>query len=127
MFVSVQSGGVPRPCDLSVVSPQTQPRLRNFAIILYHLMLVVFGNFLACHHIIGDLFQVSLRLPPPLYYLTKKLVTFCWTDKCQKAFDKLKQLLCSAPVLAYPLFGPEHLFILETDASVLGLGAILSQ
>ena len=43
------------------------------------------------------------KIAAPLYYLTKKSVTFCWTDEYQKAFDKLKQLLCSAPVLAYPL------------------------
>ena len=67
------------------------------------------------------------KIAAPLYALTKKPVTFSWTDECQKAFDQLKQLLCSAPVLAYPLFGPEHQFIVETDASVLGLGAVLSQ
>ena len=98
-----------------MASPQTQLRLRKFATTLYQLMLVVFSNSLVYHHITGDLCQVSL---------TKKSVTFCWTDECQKAFD---QLLCSAPVLAYPLFSPKHQFLVETDASVLGLGAILSQ
>ena len=48
------------------------------------------------------------KIAAPLYYLTKKSVTFCWTDKCQKAFDKLKQLLCCAPVLAYPFLGPVY-------------------
>ena len=65
------------------------------------------------------------KIAAPLYVFSKKSVTFSWTDECQKAFDQLKQLLCSAPVLAYPLFGPEHQFIVETDASVLGLGAVL--
>ena len=36
-------------------------------------------------------------------------------------------MLSSAPVLAYPVFGPGKTFILETDASTEGLGAILSQ
>ena len=30
-------------------------------------------------------------------------------------------------MLAYPQFGPGHIFVLETDASTVGLGAILSQ
>ena len=62
------------------------------------------------------------KIAAPLYYLTKKSVTFCWTDECQRAFGKLKQLLS-----ACLSFGSEHQFIVETDASVLGLGAVLSQ
>ena len=55
----------------------------------------------------------------------EKNTTFEWTAKCQAAFDKLKELLVSAPVLAYPRFGLGVEFILETDAS--GVGAVLSQ
>ena len=39
----------------------------------------------------------------------------------------LKIRLVTAPVLAYPCFGPDEEFILETGASGVGLGAILSQ
>ena len=63
----------------------------------------------------------------PLTALTKKGVLFEWTTHCQGAFDKLKNLLCTAPVLAYPQFGPGHTFVLETDASLAGLGAVLAQ
>ena len=59
--------------------------------------------------------------------LTKKGSNFCWTSACDKAFQALKELLCDAPVLAYPRFGADATFVLETDASTLGLGAILSQ
>ena len=38
-----------------------------------------------------------------------------------RGFDNLKQLLCSVPVLVFPQFGPGHVFILETDASLAGL------
>jgi hypothetical protein len=33
--------------------------------------------------------------------------------------------LCEAPILAYPL--PKGLFVLDTDASNIGIGGVLSQ
>ena len=60
-----------------------------------------------------------------LHRLTQKGVHFQWSVECQQAFETLKRLLTSAPVLAYPRM--EDPFVLETDASILGLGAILSQ
>ena len=48
-----------------------------------------------------------------------------WNEEANKAFDKLKELLTSAPVLGYP--SPEGEFVLDTDASGHGLGAVLAQ
>ena len=48
-----------------------------------------------------------------------------WNESCDTAFSELKQRLISAPVLGYPNFTKP--FILETDASLQGLGAMLSQ
>lgn len=67
------------------------------------------------------------RVSAPLRALTKKDATFLWTADCDKAFTDLKQLLTTAPVLAHARFGAGRSFILETDASCVGLGAVLSQ
>ena len=61
----------------------------------------------------------------PLNKLLKKGVTYSWTDQQQKAFDALKSCLISSPVLTFPDF--KKTFVLLTDASTFGLGAILSQ
>ena len=47
---------------------------------------------------------------------------FKWTTKHQDASVTLKEALSTAPVLGYPDFSRE--FILETDASLNGLGSI---
>jgi hypothetical protein len=65
------------------------------------------------------------KVASPLYALTRKDVPFVWTDACEKSFAQLKSLLTEAPILAFPDFSRE--FRLETDASGLGLGAVLSQ
>jgi transposase InsO family protein len=61
----------------------------------------------------------------PLHKLTHKNVKFVWSKECQEAFDSLKYHLIHSPILAYPDFGKS--FILDTDASDSGIGAVLSQ
>lgn len=48
-----------------------------------------------------------------------------WDSSCDGAFDELKRKLTTAPILGHPDFTQPY--ILEVDASHLGLGAILSQ
>ncbi|GJV99607.1 retrotransposon-related protein [Tanacetum coccineum] len=50
---------------------------------------------------------------------------FGWNDATQEAFDKVKKLMVDAPVLK--LLNFNELFIIETDASHLGIGAVLQQ
>ena len=60
-----------------------------------------------------------------MYKLLKKDVKFEWTEAQEHAFRYLKSKLTSHPILQYPDFSKE--FILTTDASNRGLGAVLSQ
>ncbi|KAJ1134269.1 hypothetical protein NDU88_000722 [Pleurodeles waltl] len=55
----------------------------------------------------------------------KKPKKVLWTANCQKAFEELKQAMCSAPVLKSPCYSKK--FYVQTDASELGVGAVLSQ
>ena len=63
----------------------------------------------------------------PLSDLTKKAAPtqVPWTANCEHAFQQLKQLLCATPVLQSPDFCKP--FVLQTDASDRGVGAVLSQ
>ena len=62
----------------------------------------------------------------PLHKLTKKTSKFVWNDQTQNAFDTLKQSLTTAPILSYPMLQDQP-FLLDTDASNVGVGAVLSQ
>ena len=62
-------------------------------------------------------------LVAPLHQLTRLNVTFRWTEQCQQAFEKVKELLMQYPVLHPP--SSNSIFVLETDASDLGTGHCL--
>lgn len=55
----------------------------------------------------------------------KTNIPWRWGEEQQVAFDKVIELLCSAPVLGFAEY--KLPFILHTDASISGLGAILYQ
>ena len=73
----------------------------------------------------------NAQVTKPLYKLisgenvTRKQNLINWKQECQEAFDKLKELCASTPILAYVDFGKP--LKLHTDASVLDLEAVLYQ
>ena len=70
------------------------------------------------------------KIARPLYELTsgenakKKRHNVEWTDRCQQSFKQLKERCSQCPVLAYANY--KSPFILHTDSSTTGLGAVLS-
>ncbi|KAG1580706.1 hypothetical protein G6F48_010280 [Rhizopus delemar] len=61
----------------------------------------------------------------PLHDQTKTTKKVPWTNKTTESFESLKRALTTTPILSRPDFNKP--FILITDASKLGLGAILTQ
>ena len=112
--IITRSGVRPNPAKVTAVKefpvPQTVKAVRQFmGLASYYRRFV--GGF--------------AKIAEPLHALTRKGAIFSWTTECQTAFDDLKEKLTSAPMLSYPDF--TRGFIMETDASEKGLGAILSQ
>ena len=62
------------------------------------------------------------EIAKPIIKLTKKFAKFDWNKNCQTAFDLLKELLTTAPVLTYP--DPNKPYILYSDECI---GACLTQ
>ena len=65
------------------------------------------------------------RLLIPIYDLQKKAKKFKWTDEAEKAFNEIKKLLVSPPILEDPT--PDSLFRLESDTLRDGVGGTLLQ
>ena len=65
------------------------------------------------------------EIAAPLTALTSKNVTFIWSDESHTSFQRLKQALCSSPLL--PLPQDEGTFVLDADASDVAVGGVLHQ
>uniref|UniRef100_A0A7I5E5B3 RNA-directed DNA polymerase n=1 Tax=Haemonchus contortus TaxID=6289 RepID=A0A7I5E5B3_HAECO len=66
-----------------------------------------------------------------LFRLTAAKAKWAWTQEHEEAFKRVKKMICSAPVLAQPdveaAKNGKRPFVICTDASTTGLGAVLSQ
>ena len=72
------------------------------------------------------LVKISARfseIVDPIWELANDKVPFNWGPEHQSAFTQMKQEIMCAPVLAY--YNPKKQTLLQTDASIKGLGACL--
>jgi hypothetical protein len=65
------------------------------------------------------------RIAKPMTELLKKVVKIVWDEKCENAFQTIKQYLTSAPVLAQP--DDTKPYEVYCGASSIGLGCVLMQ
>ncbi len=93
-------------------SPKTKKEVRQFlGLVGYYRRFV--PNFSDLTTLLTDL--TKKEAPDPLQ----------WTELCQQALTKVKAALCGGPLLHSPNF--DLPFLLQTDASDRGLGAVLAQ
>lgn len=97
-------------CILDIPSPKSVSEVRRFigVVAWYRRFVPNFSSLIA-----------------PITELLKKTKKFIWSEACEEAFRKVKEQLVSAPILSCPDF--DFPFIVHTDASGFGLGAVLTQ
>ncbi|KAG1927055.1 retrotransposable element [Pimephales promelas] len=86
---------------------------------------VALQRFLGFAHFYRHFIRNFSQVAAPLTALTLSKTRFVWSGNAQDAFDHLKRLFTSAPILITP--DPKRQFIVEVDASEIGVGAVLSQ
>uniref|UniRef100_A0A8R1EKI3 RNA-directed DNA polymerase n=1 Tax=Caenorhabditis japonica TaxID=281687 RepID=A0A8R1EKI3_CAEJA len=81
-------------------------------------------SFLGLIQFYGAFVKELFELRPPLNELTKKDQEFIWSPKCQKAFERIKEILQSDLLLTQ--FDPKLPIIVAADASQYGIGSVLT-
>ena len=90
-----------------------------------HIACAMCEPFTGLPAIVGDSLKILLKSPNHCHASPVKNNTFTWTDETQESFDRLKRALMQTPTLEYPR--PDIPCILDTDASDVAVGGVLSQ
>ena len=104
------------PCPVKMAAIKDWPALMNLKELR---SFIRFCNFYRMF--IANFSQIA----HPLHLLTKKDQEYVWEEAQKQAFEELKNRLMSSPVLQLPNLSKP--FIVQTDASKLGTGAVLLQ
>ena len=113
-FVITEKGLHPQPAKIKAIKLMKPPScVRDIQVFLG--MIGYYRRFVQ---------DFSLKAAP-LFHLLKKDSVFSWSEEAQKSFDILRTCLMTAPILNYPNF--QKPFIVQTNASLFSIGAVLSQ
>ena len=82
-------------------------------------------SFIHMINYLSKFYQRLSKLAEPIRELSKDKVPFNWGPEHQQAFTQMKKEISSMPVLRY--YNPKKQTVLQTDASIKGLGACLLQ
>ena len=63
----------------------------------------------------------------PLHKISGKKAKFKWTEKEDKAFHRIKEVILKSVMMSYPREDPSCTMFLSTDSSDVGWGGVLSQ
>lgn len=112
-FIVCKNGHKPDPNKIKAVLnlkiPQTLKETRSFL-----------GMASYYRRFIRDFAQIAA----PLHELTRKDISYEWTENTQFSFEHIKRLITEASLLYSPKSG--DIFVVDCDASTIGLGAVLS-
>jgi hypothetical protein len=104
----------PDPCKVSAITEMKEPT-----------GLESLRQFLGMVNYLAKFLPKVTEVMQPLYNLLKKDVPWTWSISQQDAFDQVKSMITTAPVLAY--YDPTKPLELENDACEYGLGSALLQ
>ncbi|PFX17897.1 Retrovirus-related Pol polyprotein from transposon 17.6 [Stylophora pistillata] len=105
-----------RADDLKIKAIRDMPSPQNLAKLQMFMGMVNYLNRFS---------PIMTQTSEPLRQLMKKGIPFVWQPEHHKAFQSLKQIITEAPVLAY--YNPEKDNVIQSDASLKGLGCVLIQ
>ncbi len=110
----------------STAAQQTYPKLRPSDLTLCRgICATEVQRFLGLAGWYHRFVPIFSKIAEPINALKKKGHSFHWSPQCREAFEQLKAHLTSPPILGHPNL--QLPFIMYTDASDTGLGAVLTQ
>ncbi|MES9884337.1 MAG: reverse transcriptase domain-containing protein [Sedimenticola sp.] len=113
----ISEAGV-EPCPEKVKTVVDWPRPQNVRAV---------RSFIGLASYYRKMIQGFATVAKPLHKLTEKNARFKWDNECEVAFNTLKKLLTESPILAFPDTNENAEYILDSDASDVGVGCVLSQ